>query len=131
MIDPRIEPAAPFTAMELTKIEQILGRPLPEDYRDFASAYGGAFVGGLIDGDTELPILTFFSADAVVSKLETHTDLKSDGVLPFADCELGNLYVIDQEGAVYYINYYGGSTSARRVANRFTDLLPRVVVSDE
>jgi hypothetical protein len=85
----------------------------------------------LIDGDTELPILTFFSADAVVSKLETHTDLKSDGVLPFADCELGNLYVIDQEGAVYYINYYGGSTSARRVANRFTDLLPRVVVSDE
>jgi hypothetical protein len=131
MIDPRIEPAAPFTETELTRIEQTLGRSLPKDYRDFASTYGGAFVGGLIDGSTELPILTFFSADAVLATLETHTDLKADGVLPIADCELGNLYVIDQEDSVHYINYYGGVTSARNVANRFVDLLPRIVASDE
>lgn len=131
MIEPRMVPVAPFTEAELTKIERILGRSLPKDYRDFASAYGGAFVGGLIDGDAELPILTFFNADAVLSNLETHADLKSDGMLPFADCELGNLYVIDPEGVVHFISYYGGSTSALRVADRFSDLLRRVVVSDE
>lgn len=131
MIDPRIEPASPFTEAELAKIEQTLGRSLPKEYRDFASVYGGAFVGGLIDGDVELPILSFFSADTVLSKLETHIDLKSDGVIPFADCELGNLYVIDREDAVHYINYYGGNTSARRVANRFSDLLSRIAISDE
>lgn len=131
MIDPRIEPSTPFTKMEIIKIEQILGRILPTEYREFASTYGGAFVGGLIDGDANFPILTFFSADALISTLNTHTDLKKDRVLPFADCELGNLYVIDQEDAVYYINYYGGSTSAHRIASRFGDLLPRVVVSDE
>ena len=131
MLDPRIEAATPFTEAELARIEQILGRTLPKDYRDFARAYGGAFVGGLIDGDAELPILTFFSADAVLSKLETHTDLQGDGVLPVADCELGNLYVIDRGNAVHYINYYGGQTTSRKVADSFGELLTRIVVSDE
>ena len=104
MLDPRVEPATPFTETEFTKIEQILGRPIPKEYRNFAAAYGGAFVGGLIDGSSELPILTFLSADALLFKLETYADLTADGVLPFASCELGNLYVIDQEDAIHYIN---------------------------
>ena len=128
MLDSKIEPATPFTETELARIEKILGRTLPEDYQAFAFAYGGAFVGGLIDGDAELPILAFFSADDVLSKLETHTDLKRDGVLPVADCELGNLYVIDRGNAVHYINYYGGQTTSRKVANTFEELLTRIVV---
>lgn len=131
MIDPLIEPATPFTEAEFFKIEHMLGRTLPTDYRDFASVYGGAFVGGLIDGDAELPILTFFTANAVLAKLETHSDLKSDGVLPMADCELGNLYVIDGDNAIHYINYYGGRTTSRKIADKFSDLLPRIVVTDE
>jgi hypothetical protein len=130
MIDPRIEATTPFTETELNKIEQVLRRPLPKDYRDFAIAYGGAFVGGLIDDNPELPILTFLSADATLEKLEMHSDLRSDGILPVADCELGNLYVLDRENAVHYINYYGGSTSAINVTDRFSEFLARIVVCD-
>ncbi|MCX6852114.1 MAG: SMI1/KNR4 family protein [Verrucomicrobia bacterium] len=130
MLDPRIEPATPFTETELATIGQDLGRTLPKEYRDFACVYGGAFVGGLIDGDPELPILTFFGANSVLSKLETHVDLKGDGVLPVADCELGNLYVVDRRNAVHYINYYGGQTTSRKVADAFGDLLKRIVVFD-
>lgn len=131
MIDPRIEPAIPFSETELATIEQILGRSLPKDYRDFACEYGGAFVGGLVDRDSELPLLTFFDADGVLSKLETHTDLRSDGVLPVADCQLGNLFVMDRKNVIHYINYYGGATTSRKVADTFNDLLARIVVVDE
>lgn len=131
MIDSRIKAATPFTETELTKIEQVLGRELPGDYREFVRTYGGAFVGGLVDGDLELPILAFFGADKVLLSLRLYTDLKDDGVLPIADCELGNLYVIDRENVVHYINYYGGRTTARKVTSQFSDLLDRIVVSDE
>ncbi|MCH8514682.1 MAG: SMI1/KNR4 family protein [Kiritimatiellae bacterium] len=131
MLDPLIEPANPFTEAEITKIEKAIGRSIPNDYRNFATEYGGAFVGGLIDGDEELPILTFFSADAVLAKLLTLTDLKDDGVLPVADCELGNLYVINRDNSVHYINYYGGQTSSKKVSDKFSDLLHRIVVTDD
>ncbi|TLD71654.1 SMI1/KNR4 family protein [Phragmitibacter flavus] len=131
MLDPRIEPATPFTQTDITSIEQFLGRTLPEDYRVFACEYGGAFVGGLVDGNVELPILAFFGADVVISKLEIHADLRGDCVLPIADCELGNLYVIDRENSLHFINYYGGRTTSRKVADTFSDLLARIVISDE
>jgi hypothetical protein len=69
MLDSRIEPVTPFTEADLATIERVLGRTLPKDYRDFACAYGGAFVGGLIDGDPKLPILTSFRAGSVLSNL--------------------------------------------------------------
>jgi hypothetical protein len=131
MLDPRIEPATPFTNMDIANIEQVIGRKLPEDYRNFACTYGGAYVGGYVDGNLELPILTFFDPDAMLSNLEIYTDLRDDGVLPVARCELGNLYVIDRRNVVHYINYYGGQTSARKVADTFGDLLTRIIVSDE
>ncbi|WP_395738017.1 SMI1/KNR4 family protein [Prosthecobacter sp.] len=131
MFNPPIEPAVPFTEMQLASIEQALGRPLPREYRDFASVYGGAFVGGSVDGKAEFPILTFFGVKAVLLRLDIHDDLKADGVLPVADCEMGNLYVIDRQNVVHYINYYGGQTIARRVADSFDDMLKRIVVSEE
>lgn len=134
MPDSRFEPAEPFSLAAIRAIERELGRELPKDYCEFVKEYGGAFVGGLIDGATDLPILTFFGADehrGVLSKLRTHPDLRNDGVLPIADCELGNLYVIGQENAVFYINYYGGQTTARKVANSFQEFVSRIVVQDE
>jgi hypothetical protein len=104
---------------------------LPSAYRSFAKKYGGAFVGGLVDGSEDLPILTFFGArgdSGILSKLATHPDLKNEGALPIADCELGNLYVLDREGAVHYISYYCGVTNARRVSDFFEDFLERIVV---
>lgn len=131
MPDPRIEPATPFGETEIARIEQVLGRALPKDYRDFVCEYGGAFVGGQIDGDADLPILAFFDADTLTFKLETFSDLRSVGFLPIADCELGNLYVMDQVNSIHYIAYYGGRTSSRKVADAFEDFLDRIVVVDE
>ena len=36
-------------------------------------------------------------------------------ILGSGSAGLGNLYVLDQECAVHYINFYGGRTSARRI----------------
>lgn len=130
MLDSRIEPDDPLTEADIAKLEKVLGHPVSQEYSDFACHYGGAFVGGLVDGDTELPILTFFDLEKLLSMLEIYTDLRDDGVLPVADCALGNLYVLDRENSVHYINYYGGRTTARKVAGSFVDFLARIVVTE-
>ena len=131
MRDPRFEPATPFSEMEIREIEGTIRRKLPEDYCEFVKEFGGAFVGGLVDGTDELPILTFFSADGVLSHLRTHPDLQEIGVLPIADCALGNLHVLELNNSIHYINYYGGTTTARKVADSFRDFVARIVVSQE
>lgn len=134
MLDSRFEPAVPFSGSDVDKIESVINRKLPVDYCEFVQEYGGAFVGGLVDGVEDLPILTFFDAGeekGVLSKLRTHPDLQSESVLPIADCELGNLYVLDRENTIHYLNYYGGQTTARKVADSFTEFIARIVVQDE
>jgi hypothetical protein len=134
MGDPRFEAAPPFSDVEISEIEAVLGRRLPDDYLEFVKQYGGAFVGGLVDGSEELPILTFFDAGndrGVLSKLSAHPDLRGDSILPIADCELGNLYVLTKENAVYYIDYYGGKAASRKVSNSFHDFVTRIVISEE
>jgi len=54
-----------------------------------------------------------------------------DGVVPIADCVLGNLYVFDAQDEIYYINYYGSKTTARKVAGTFQEFISRIVVLDE
>ena len=79
-------------------------------------------------------LITFFGVsgdNGVLSKLAAYPDLKAEQILPIADCELGNLYVIDRDNYVHYINYYGGTTTARKVADSFEDFIARIVVSDE
>lgn len=134
MSDPQFEPVSPLPDVKIDQIEKVLGRELPKDYCDFIKQYGGAFVGGLIDGSLQLPILTFFGADektGILAKLQTHPDFRDDGVLPIADCELGNLYILSRENAVHYINYYGGETTARKVADSFQEFVSRIVVSND
>jgi hypothetical protein len=134
MSDPRFEPATPFSEAEIGEIERVLGRILPDDYCEFVKEYGGAFVGGEVDGDAGLSILVFFGPDVehgILNNLKLYPDLRDDGILPFARCELGNLWVLDQKNAVHYINYYGGETTARKVADSFHDLITRIVVSEE
>jgi hypothetical protein len=135
MSDSRFEAAQPFSEADISEIQRALGRPLPEDYCNFVKEYGGAFVGGLIDGAKDLPILGFFTAgeddDGILRTLKTHPDLRDDGVLPFADCELGNIYVLDAKNAVHYINYYGGRTTVRKVADSFQNFVDRIVPEED
>lgn len=134
MIDPRIEPAKPFSIEEIAAIEAALGRKLPRAYTDFVARYGGAFVGGSLDGKGRFAILAFFTADnesGILKKLGAYPDLRDDGVLPIADCELGNLHVLRLDGSVWYLNYYGGRTSAERVADSFQDFVERIVCHED
>jgi hypothetical protein len=134
MPDPRFKPAAPFSQSDIHEIESVLRRKLPEDYCRFVQEYGGAFVGGLVDGSEEFSLMAFFAADdlnGVLAILRLHPDLRDEGVLPFADCELGNLYVMDRDNAVHYIDYYGGSTKSQKIAETFQELVMRIVVPDE
>ena len=134
MTDPRFEPSAPFSETDIEAIESEIGRKLPDSYRDFVREYGGAFVGGLVDGSGELPVMRFIGASGnygVLDMLKLHSDLREDRILPIADCEFGNLYVFDRENRVHYINYYGGRTSARKVADNFQEFIDRIVVSEE
>ncbi|WP_420470919.1 SMI1/KNR4 family protein [Brevundimonas sp. FT23042] len=119
---------------QVSEIERALGRELPSEYREFSMTYGGAFVGGLVDGTEDLPILHFFGADpgaSIFDKMAAYDDLVSDGGLPVARCELGNIYVLARANSVHYVNYYGGRTTARKVADGFADFVARIVVIDE
>jgi hypothetical protein len=133
MPDPRFEPKTPFSDIEIREIEHVLGRELPRAYCDFIKEYGGAFVGGLVDGSDNLPILSFFAASGssgVLSKLALHPDLRDEKALPIADCELGNLFVLDQHDSVYYINYYNSKTVVEKVSDSFEEFISRIVVPE-
>lgn len=134
MPDPRFESGSQFSELEIKEIEKIIGRDLPEDYRAFVKEYGGAFVGGFVDGHKDLPLLRFYDAShggGIFNALNTYSDLKEDGALPFARCELGNIYAIDRNNAVHYINYYGGKTKSQKVAENFRDFISRIVATED
>jgi hypothetical protein len=131
MSDSRFEPKAPFSDEEIGRIEKRLGRELPSDYRDFVKQYGGAFVSGLVDGSGSLPILVFFNFSRILEELETHTALRKQGALPFADCEFGNLWVLAKDNSVHFLVTYGGKSTQEKVSDSFQDFIDRIVVADE
>jgi hypothetical protein len=127
------ERGRPLSHVNIADLESVLGRKLPDDYRSFLLEYGDAFVGGLVDGAADLPVLSFFGVDGgtdLFAKLRMYPDFHNDGVLPIARCELGNIYVLDKENKVHYVNYYGGQTRVRDVANTFQEFVDRIVVDD-
>ena len=133
MPDPRIERATPLSGVQIEDIENKLGRELPNDYRDFLTDYGGAFIGGFVDGSDELPISQFFGGKenhSILDVLKLYSDLRDEKILPIADCEFGNLYVLDYDNSIHYIDYYGEETTSRRVASNFTDFLDRIVIEE-
>jgi hypothetical protein len=134
MKDLRFEPGIQFSDANIEAIESVCRRKLPDAYCQFVKRYGGAFVGGSVDGLEDFPILAFFGPNedsGVLGKLCSYTDLRDDGVLPFADCELGNLYVLDRTDSIQYLNYYGGQIEVRKIANSFQEFIDRIVVAPE
>jgi hypothetical protein len=128
------EATTPFSDAEIEAVEHVLGRVFPDDYRRFVKTHGGAFVGGSVGGDGSHSVLAFFDAGeerGLLSMLRTHPDLRADGVLPIADCELGNLYVLDACGAVHYIDYYGRSVKATKLSDSFAGFLSKIIIRNE
>jgi hypothetical protein len=122
-----IEPGYTFTDDDISSIENLVGRKLPAQYISFVKEYGSAFVGGLIDGDQSLPLLDFFDPKKILSKLNSIEDFAADQIIPFARCELGNIWVLDASDVVHYVNYYGGRTVTERVDNSFEHFVSRIV----
>lgn len=134
MMDEKFECSTPFSDAYIEKIELSLNRKLPDDYRNFVKKFGGAFVGGEVDGSEEFSVLDFFGLEegnSVLEMLEIYPDLNSDGALPVARCELGNIYVLNNKNEIFYINFYGGKTSATRVSSCFQDFIDRIVVNGD
>ena len=131
MSDPRFERSSVLSDGDICEIEKLIQRELPRDFCDFIKTHGGAFVGGSLDGSDELSILDFFGSAPernLLSQIRLHPDLTAIGALPIARCEVGNLYVLDAENAVHHINYYGGTTTSKKVATSFQDFVDRIVV---
>jgi hypothetical protein len=128
---PMIEASNPFTDSDLDRMEETLGRKLPEDYRSFVKEYGGPFVGGEVEGSDDTTILTFYQGAKYrgeSSLFRTYDDLTEIGALPFARCVFGNFYVLTARNEVWNIDFTGGETSSMKVTTSFNDFLSRIVV---
>jgi hypothetical protein len=130
MSDPRFEAKTPYSDEEIRAIEKELGRELPPAYRHFVKQYGGAFVGGFVDGEWE--VLDFFDASTVLEDLRgTFSDFRDIGALPFARDVGGNLWVLTEDNSVHFLVNYSGSSTAEKISDSFQDFLDRIVLEDD
>ncbi|QDX25228.1 SMI1/KNR4 family protein [Sphingomonas suaedae] len=125
------EKGLPFSDDELERLEGLVDWTLPPDYRSFAKVYGGAFVGGEVDGNSSLPVLSFGTFDQAWRTSADGSVLPDNFPISFARCELGNLWVFDRSGAVHYINFYSRPAVAVFVATNFSEFLGRILISGE
>lgn len=126
-----IEPGIPYSRRQIDQISEYIGFSLPEDYCEFVMKYGNAFVGGLVDSSIELPILSFFGFERLMSTIKENDEFIKSKAVPIADCELGNTWVLSNTGDVYYVNYYNTSIVSTKVAPSFTDFASRIDIEDE
>ena len=123
-----MEARDPFSQDDLDKISQSIGRELPEAYCAFVLEYGAAFVAGLVDGSPDLPVLGFFDPERILSTLKFLDGFKD--VVPFAGCELGNIWIFDKNGGIHYVNNYGGQRKVDKISNDFVDFIGRIQPED-
>ena len=125
-----MEAGDPFTHQQLDEISQLVGMALPQDYRNFALQYGNAFVGGLVDASDDFPVLGFMSAEQVASGIKFDSEYRKNRVIPIADDELGNVWMLLDDGRVFYVNYYNTPRVKTEVAASFSDFVARIVPED-
>lgn len=129
MPDPKFEDCTPFTDQDILNIEGLLGRELPDDYRNFVKEYGGCFIAGEVDGSDGFSIDKFYKAQAYTTKgggVPEWEEYQDIGALPFAKCIMGNVFVMTKNNAIHYVNYYGGKTTTQKIADSFGDFISRV-----
>lgn len=131
MLEEFIEAGDPYTDQQLEQICKVAGFSLPRVYCEFAKKYGDAFVGGLVDASPDFPVSGFFSSEKVISNFEFNATYKENRAIPVADCELGNIWVLSEDGSVHFINFYSRPTVTTKVASSFQDFLSRISIEDE
>ena len=128
---PNIEPAKPCSERALDALEVRVGRSLPTSLREFATRYGGAFVGGSIDGAGRYSVLGFLDLERVDQTEGAYLDEYLEvGALPFARCDLGGIYLLKADNTVWFRLYHAGKTTLEKVSESFEDFLTRIEIED-
>ena len=131
MLEDFIEAGEPYSDDQLSKIGEVVGFEPAEGYKEFVRKYGNAFVGGLIDGSPELPVLGFFDLEKIISTLDFNAIYRENRVMPFADCELGNTWILGDDGSVSCVNFYDKPTATKEVSSSFSKFVSRIVIEDD
>ena len=126
-----IESGPPFANSEIALIERTLRRRLPDSYRRFVMEHGGAFVGGSLDGGNEYSVLAFDSAAQINHSFKLLPEYSDDGMLIFAHCELGGIYVINRDDSIWYRVVWSGKVTSLQVANSFEEFRDRIVIRSD
>lgn len=124
----------PVPEKELRQLENAIGGPLPEDYRQFLRAYGKSLfrTGVSCPASTELepiPFAFFYGAnvsgDGVLATYRFTEGQFPTGIVPIGEDGLGNLYCLatlgPKLGTVYYWDHgvgWEGEAEAYRSRNQ-------------
>jgi hypothetical protein len=131
MLDPRFEGREPYSDELIAEIETKIGRELPQDYRDFVKQYGGAFVGGSVDGSTSWTVLDFARTDQILWNISFFDELTEQGALKIARDEVGNMWVLAADNSIHFLVTYAGKSSAEKISDSFQDFIDRIVPIEE
>lgn len=103
----------PASEEEISAAEARLGIKLPVILRDIQARFGRCMFTGeaLINSGSEpLGVFTLFGCKGTVGNLasdfESHSDMKQEGMVPFADDLFNNRFVWNsKQGEVFFIDY--------------------------
>lgn len=126
----------PLSDEDINRIENLMGLPLPEDYKNFLARFGRCGFAGeasVVVHTERLPVFTFYgagkSAGSLLQQIDLHPDLQEMGALPIANDIFNNLYVLEiNKGRVSRLDFSGGRATAQAVARCFREFLDRIEV---
>lgn len=99
------EQVGPASVPDVQRLEQRAGQPLPGEYRAYVLSVGGGY---LLDNSKAVKLIFGVRDDApdwarIADKLDTFHGRVPDWLLPAAQDEYGNLYLVSlRNGAVWF-----------------------------
>jgi hypothetical protein len=117
---------------DIRAIETKAGFKLPATYVSFLKTYGHCMFTGeaTVKRPGEMPPLridTMFgcgdSAGNILVDLQRHPEYRYNGLVPIADDNFNNRYVLRKSGEVLFIDYSRGSAAISKLADSFDEFL--------
>lgn len=137
IVEPIGEQFCAATGDEVRRIEKMIGGSLPPSFVSFLTTLGNCMFSGwatvsAANGE-KLSIATMFGASgpfqSILEDLKAHEDYVAEGVVPIADNNFNDRYVLRlATGKVHYIEYKSGTCRVVEVAESFDDFLQRICV---
>jgi hypothetical protein len=137
LLTAKIEPHSgvafcPDTQDSISKLEESVGA-LPAAMKAVLTTYGPAgFTGSASvssDAGRVRAIFTLFGVAEIERDLRRHSYFHEFGLLPIADDEFNDRFVLCRDGSVQFVEFENGQFSLHRVAPSFDEFLGRIEVS--